>query len=145
MFDTNTAISGNWGSVKINGDLCAEVIGLEAKITIKKDEVKQTGTYETGYKTTGTEGKGTVKLNKVYSRFILLAAENIKAGKPTVVQIESLLADPASDGKEGVVLNGCLLDELPLADWEAGKIGEESIPFTFSSFEITDTIDVPAA
>ena len=144
MFNTEQTINGTWGTVKINGEIVAEAIGLEAKVTIKKEEVKQTGTLATGYKTTGTEGKGTIKLNKVYSRFINLMNDNIKVGRSTICTIESLLADPESDGMEGVVLKNCTFDELQLVNWEARKIGDESVSFTFGDWEITDTIEVPA-
>ena len=70
-------------------------------------------------------------------------ADNIKAGRSTVVTIESLLADPDSDGNEGVVLKNCIFDELQLINWESKKIGDESVSFTFEDFDITDTIDVP--
>ncbi len=136
-------INGTYGEMKINGQLVAEVTGLEAKITVEKDEVKRVGTLAKGYKITGTEGKGTIKLNKVYSRFINLMNDNLKAGKSTVATIESALADPDSDGSETVVLNGCIFDELTLADWEAKKFGEESVPFTFTDWDVTSTIDPP--
>ena len=144
-FDTNKVINGTFGTVKINGQIVAEVIGLEAKVSIEKEEVKQTGTLSKGYKITGTDGKGTLKLNKVYSRMINLMNENLKNGKSTVATVESLLADPASDGQEGITLKGCIFDELTLADWESKKIGEESVPFTFTDWEVTSTIDVPQA
>ena len=144
-YNTERTINGSWGTVKINGEIVAEATGLEAKVTIKKEDVKQCGTLDKGYKMVGREGKGTIKLNKVYSRFINLMNENMQSGKSTVVTIESLLADPDSDGgKEGVILKSCMFDELTLVDWEAEKIGTESYPFTFSGWEITDTIDVPS-
>ena len=142
-YNTEKTINGSWGEVKINGELVAEATGLEAKITVNKEEVKQTGTLSKGYKIVGTEGKGTIKLNKVYSRFIALMADNTKAGKSTVCTIESLLSDPDSDGNEGVVLKNCIFDELQLVNWEAKKIGDESVAFTFEDFDITETIDVP--
>ena len=143
-FNTEQTINGTWGTVKINGEIVAEVIGLEAKVSIEKEEVKQTGTLVKGYKTTGTEGKGTIKLNKVYSRFIALMKDNIKAGRSTICTIESLLADPDSDGVEGIVLKSCMFDELQLVNWEARKIGDESVDFTFGEWDVTDMIDVPA-
>jgi len=144
LYDVTKTINGTWGSVKINGIDVAEVVGLEAKVSIEKEEVKQTGTLSKGYKITGMDGKGTLKLNKVYSRMIQLMNENLKNGKSTVCTIESLLEDPDSDGKEGVVLKNCIFDELSLINWESKKIGEESIPFTFTDWEITDTVDVPS-
>ena len=144
-FDTNTVINGTWGTVKINDEIVAEAIGLEAKLSVEKEEVKQTGTLAKGYKITGTDGKGTIKLNKVNSRMINLMSANLQQGKSTVATIESELADPASgEGKmEKVVLKGCIFDELTLADWEAKKIGEESVAFTFTEFDVQKTIDPP--
>ena len=37
-------------------------------------------------------------------------------------------------------MTGCTFDELTLADWEAKKLGEESVPFTFTGWELLDTI-----
>ena len=142
-FDTTKTINGSWGTVKINGEIVAEATALEAKITLNKEEVKQTGTLFKGYKVVGAEGKGTIKLNKVYSRFLLMMKDNLKAGKSTVATVESLLADPGSYGKEGIVLKGCIFDELTLANWEAGKNGEESVPFSFTDWEVTNSIRVP--
>lgn len=145
MFDTNTVINGTWGTVKIDNEVVAEATGLEAKVSIEKEEVKQTGTLAKGYKITGTDGKGTLKLNKVYSRMIKLMNENIQKGKSTVATIESELADPASgEGRmEKIVLKGCIFDELTLADWEARKNGEESVPFTFTGWDVQQTIEPP--
>ena len=84
--------------------------------------------------------KGTLKLNKVTSYFINLLSENIKAGKTTTCTIISKLADPDSNGVERIKLAGVTFDELTLANWEAKKLGEESIPFTFTDWKLLDTI-----
>lgn len=140
-FDPSKKINGTFGDLWINDYYLAEVLGLQAKATINKEEVKQTGSLTKGYKVTGVDGKGTVKLNKVSSLFIKLLSDNIKDGKMPTFDIISKLADPASDGIERVKLSGCTFDELTLADWEAGKLGEESYPFTFTSWEILDMIE----
>lgn len=140
-FDPSKKINGTFGDLWINDYYLAEVLGLQAKATINKEEVKQTGSLTKGYKVTGVDGKGTVKLNKVSSLFIKLLSDNIKEGKLPTFDIISKLADPASDGIERVKLSGCTFDELTLADWEAGKLGEESYPFTFTSWEILDMIE----
>lgn len=44
------------------------------------------------------------------------------------------------NGNERVKFTGVTFDEVTLADWEAGKNGEESIPFTFDDVEIIDSI-----
>lgn len=134
-------INGTFGELWVNDDYMAEVTGLEAKVTLEKTEVNQTGSLAKGYKITGIDCKGTIKLNKVTSYFINLLSENTKAGKTTSCTIISKLADPDASGVERVKLTGCTFDELSLANWEAKKLGEESIPFSFTGWEILDKID----
>ena len=50
------------------------------------------------------------------------------------------IEDPDSNGTERVKLTGCTFDELQLVNWEAKKLAEESIPFSFTGWEVLDTI-----
>lgn len=125
----------------VDDDYMAEVTALEAKVSLDKTEVNQVGTLAKGYKITGIDGKGTLKLNKVSSYFIKKLSDNTKAGKTTTCTIISKLNDPDSFGAERIQLNGCTFDELTLANWEAKKLGEESIAFSFTSWEVLDTIN----
>ena len=125
----------------VDGNYMAETIALEAKVSLEKTEVNQCGTLAKGYKVTGIDGKGTVKLNKVSSYFINLLSDNIKKGKTTSVTIISKLDDPDALGTERVQLNNCVFDELTLVSWEAKKLGEESIAFTFSDWDVLESID----
>lgn len=140
-YNAQKTISGTFGEVWIDGDYIAEVTGLEAKVTLSKEEVKMCGVMGKKYKVTGFEGKGTLKMNKISSRMILKLAEAIKQGKSVVCTILSKLADPDSTGAERIAIKDAAFDELTLANWEAKKILEESIPFTFSDYEIYDTIE----
>ena len=133
-------ISGTQGEVWIDGFYMAEVTGCEAKMTLKKQEVNQVKVMGGGQKVIGVEGKGTVKFNKVSSHMLVKLAESIKAGKTATATIISKLDDPDAYGVERVALNNCVFDEVTLVDWEAGKLGEESYSFTFSDFELLDTI-----
>lgn len=141
IYEPDKVINGTWGELWVNDDFMAEATGLEAKVTLEKTEVNQTGTLAKGYKTTGIDCKGTIKLNKVTSYFIKMLSDNLKAGKTTTCSIISNLRDPDSSGKERVLLTGCTFDELTLVNWEAKKLLEESIPFTFTGWELLDTID----
>ena len=141
-YEPNRVINGTYGEVWVDGDYMSEAVALEAKVSLEKQEVNQTGTLGKGYKVTGIEGKGTLKLNKVSSYFLLKMSDKIKAGKTVTATIISNLADPDAFGAERVQLNGCVFDEMTLVNWEAKKMGEESIPFTFSSWELLDTINV---
>lgn len=139
-YDASRVVNGSWGEVWVDGDYMAEATGLEAKVSLDKQEVNQTGTLEKGYKVTGVDGKGTLKMNKVTSYFIQKMSDNLKAGKTTTATIISNLDDPDAFGAERVQLNGCVFDELTLVNWEAKKLGEESVPFTFTSWEILESI-----
>ena len=109
-------INGTFGEVWIDDYYAAETTGLEAKVTLEKTEVNQTGSLAKGYKVTGIDCKGTVKMNKVTSFFINLLSENIKAGKTTTCTIISKLEDPDAYGAERVKLTG-----LMSLHWQTGK------------------------
>ena len=139
-YNPEKTINGTFGSMWIDDYFMAEVTALEAKVSLEKTEVNQVGSLAKGYKVTGIDCKGTIKLNKVTSYFINLLSENIQAGKTTSCTIISKLDDPDSDGTERIKLTGCTFDELTLVNWEAKKLGEESVPFSFTGWELLDTI-----
>jgi phage-like element pbsx protein xkdM len=139
-YDAKNVINGTYGEIWCDSDYLAEAIGLEAKITLDKSEVNMCRKLSKGYKVTGSDGKGTLKMNKVSSYFIRKLGDAIKAGKTPTSEIITSLKDPDAFGAEKIKLTGVVFDELTLADWEAKKNGEESIPFTFDSFEVLDSI-----
>lgn len=140
QYNPKNTINGTYGEVWIDDYYIAEILGLQAKVKVEKTEVKQAMTLAKGYKVTGIEGSGTVKLNKVTSYFTLKLSGEIKQGKTPVCTIISKLSDPDALGCERIQLNGCTFDELTLVDWEAGKLVEESIPFSFTGWELMDVI-----
>lgn len=139
-YDAKNVINGTYGEIWCDSDYLAEAIGLEAKITLDKSEVNMCRKLSKGYKVTGSDGKGTLKMNKVSSYFIRKLGDAIKAGKTPTSEIITSLKDPDAFGAEKIKLTGVVFDELTLANWEAKKNGEESIPFTFASFEVLDSI-----
>ncbi len=141
-YTPDRVINGTFGEAWCDNDYMAEVIGLEAKLKLDTADVQMTGTLKKGTKVIGVSGSGTLKLNKVTSYFLNKVSENIKAGRATRVTIITKLEDPEAFGAERIVLNDCVITELTLADWESGKLGEESIPFTFGDFEILESITV---
>lgn len=133
-------INGTWAELWINGELVANATAFQAKISLKTADVNMLGTLAKHTKVIGYEGKGSLKLNKVDSMFIKLMGDNIKKGKQTKVTIISKLADPDALGIERIAIKDATFEELSLANWEGKKNGEESIPFSFSDYEILDTI-----
>lgn len=140
FFRPDMVLNGTWGNVWIDSDYMAQATALQAKFKLTKTDVTQTGTLAKGQKITGIEGTGTLKLNKTSSYFISRLLSDIKQGKSPVITIITDIDDPTVNGNERVKLTGVTFDELTLADWEAGKLGEESYPFTFEDAELIDAI-----
>lgn len=140
FFRPDMVLNGTWGNVWIDSDYMAQATALQAKLKLTKTDVTQTGTLAKGQKITGIEGTGTLKLNKTSSYFISRLLSDIKQGKSPVITIITDIDDPTVNGNERVKLTGVTFDELTLADWEAGKLGEESYPFTFEDAELIDAI-----
>lgn len=139
-YKPENVINGTWGEAWIDGNYLAEVTALQAKVTLQKADVNMTRRLMKAQKVVGMEGKGTLKLNKVSSFFIKLMSDNMKQGKQTTCTIISKLADPDALGAERIVLKDVTFDELTLIDWEAKKNGDESVPFTFSDWDLLDLI-----
>jgi hypothetical protein len=134
-------INGTWGEVWIDSDYIAEVTEFEAKLSLNTADVTQTRTFAKGQKVIGTEGKGTVTMNKVTSYFHYKVGDYIRENKtPPAATIISKLADPDSLGAERVKITGVQFSEIDVANWAAAKLGEVKMPFTFTSYEPLDLI-----
>lgn len=133
-------INGTWGEAWIDSEYISEVTGLEAKVTPKTETISQCRSLVDGTKITGLECKGTIKMNKISSRFIKLLSDNMKKGVQTEFTIISKLQDPSSLGCERVKLVGCVFTELTLANWELKKNLEDSMAFNFRDWVSLDLI-----
>ena len=141
-YTPDRVINGTFGECWIDDDYMAEATALEATVKLDTTEVTRTGTLEKGYKVTGITCSGTVKLNKVSSYMLNKIGSNLKAGKATRATIITNIEDPEAFGAERIRLDDVVFTEIKLADGEAGKLLEESIPFSFSGWEVLDSIDV---
>ncbi|MGL5243685.1 MAG: phage tail tube protein [Sarcina sp.] len=141
-YKAEEVINGTWGEAWCNGVYLAQIQSMEAKVSFKTADIDMCRQLAKKTKVVGYEGKGTLKLNKVTSEMIILLNDNMKKGKQTVCTIISKLDDPSGLGCERVAIKDACFEELTLIDWEAKKNGEESIPFTFSEWELLDVIEV---
>ena len=139
--DTQRVVYGSYGQVWIDGEEIAEVISMKATLTAQKSAVKRSRHLVDGYKTTGYEAKGSVKVHKVNSFFIRKLAPAIKEGKQVRFTLISKLDDPDALGAERIALYNVMFDAVDLVNWELGKLGEEDQNFTFEDFDLLDTID----
>ena len=132
-------MSGTEGEVWIDGDYMAQATAFKAVANLIKLEVNQVKKRGKQYKTTGWEGKGSIKMNHVSSYMIDKMAQNIKDGHQTVCTIVAKMSDPDAIGAERVVIRDATFDSLTLMDWEAKKLTDESYDFTFTDFDFLET------
>ena len=140
-YDEKKTMYGNYGTVFLNDAQMFEATGISAKMKANKVEVPMCGTNSKKWKTVGWDGSGTLSSNKVSSRFIMLLMDNMNNGIETVCTLISKLTDPGNGGTERIKMGGVKFDEISIADWSSGKLGAESVPFTFETAEALDVID----
>lgn len=137
--DVNKIINGSFGRVWLNGELFANVISFESKVTGKFEDVDIAGELGTFQKYMGYEGAGTIKLHKIDSRMVKELADAFNTGVMPEFKIIARLTDPAITGEEAIELTGVTFSEL-MFNFEQKKKAEEEVPFKFAKFKYIDTI-----
>lgn len=141
MVTANHVISGTFGEVWVDDDKIGECHGLQAKVDIQKEDIKLAGTLFTDAKVISAKCKGSMKLFHITTRFADKISDMLRSGIDTRFTIISKLADPDALGYERVVIKNVSFDDLTLADWETGKAGDITAPFTFTDYEYMDKIE----
>ena len=134
-------INGLYGEVWVDGEKIAECTACQAKVAKNKQTVNLCGQFMDDTKVTSGSGTGSLTLYKVDSGFIQRQRE-LQNGVDVRCTIISKLRDPDSFGAERVALYNVSFDDLTLADWQAATMGTVTAPFTFSRYELPDTIEV---
>ena len=138
--DERKIMNGTHGTVFLDGEEVAELKAFQAKLEFQKEEVKVAGKMATGTKYMGYSGKGSLNLHKVNSRMIKAIGQQIKEGKEPRFTIIGKLADPDSFGTERVAIKDVSFDDLTIFDFENNVLGSTEHPFTFSDYDILDSI-----
>ena len=134
-------MSGSWGELWFDGDLVSEVHKSQAKVTHTKKPTARNGARGIDTKVTSYKGTGSVGMHKVNSRMIHLIAENIRNGHDVRFTFIGKLSDPDAYGSERIRFKNVSLDELTLMDWENDQAGTIESPFTFTDYDVLDTVD----
>lgn len=143
-FTPDRVFNGTFGEVWLDGTYLPQATSLEAKVSLDKEEVDQCRKWSKGYKITGVDGKGTLKMNKIDSTFISLLSGEMQKGKTSSHTLISKVDDPDAFGAERIQLTDVVFDELTLADWELKKLQEESIAFTFGGWKVLESVEPEA-
>jgi len=142
MDSAKRIICGTWGEAWLDGDYVSECYGLQAKVSVNKEDVKRCGQPAVDKKMTGISCTGSLKLHKVSSRMAIAIGDKIKIGQDPRFTIISKLDDPDAYGAERIVIRNVSFDDLTLADWEAATNGTVECPFTFTDYEFLDSVEV---
>lgn len=138
-YQAHQVMNGTFGELWVDGDYMAEVTAFEARVGLDLTDVNMTRRLAAAQKVTGITCTGNVTLNKVSSYFIQKLSDNVKQGKQTVCTIISKLDDPDAIGSERIVIKDAVFSELTLANWTSKSLVEESLPFSFSDWDVLDT------
>lgn len=139
--DARRIINGTFGEVWLDDAKVGECYGLEARVTLNKENIPLPRQMANDSKVVGWEGTGTLRLYKVNTRIAKATESILKGGADVRFTIISKLSDPDSYGSERVALKGVSFDEVLLANWEVQTPQKDEIPFTFTDYEFLDEID----
>ena len=135
----NRVISGTWGELWLDGEKWADLKGCQAKYAYTKSDVQLCGQMEVDTKVTAVKGTGSITVGHVFTRNITRADQLVK-GIDVRATIIVKLADPDSYGAERAALYNVSFDDETIMDFQSGKYGEKTYPFTFTKREWLDVI-----
>ncbi|MEA5085102.1 MAG: phage tail tube protein [Lachnospiraceae bacterium] len=141
MDSSKRVINGTHGALYLDSEAVAEVKGFQAKISFNKTEINLCGQMATDVKIISTKGTGSVSMHKVNSRMVLKIGDAIKEGEDLRFVIISDLDDPDAYGAERISIKNVSFDDLTLADWASATAGVIEAPFTFTDYDLLDTIE----
>ena len=124
-------MSGTFGELWWDGELIAECDKFTAKYTQSKEPVNLARQMVEDSKVMGSQGTGSFRVYKVYSRFRDYA-DAVLRGEDVRGTFVSKLDDPDAYGAERVAIYNVSLDEVPLVNWERTTIQKDEVPFTFT-------------
>lgn len=141
-FEGMKTINGTFGMVYWDGELLFETMSFEANAKIDREDVAMSGSLVADSKIKGIKYEGKMKIKHVYSRGIEKVGNALKKGKDVRSTLVGKLADPDAFGSERIVLYNVWFNELPLMNFEQGKIAEKEFNFGFTDWDMPDLIEV---
>ena len=136
----NKVLQGKDGNIWINGQLLATLSKIEVKVKADTEDVNFCGDSRTYKKRNGYTGEGTLSLKKIDSTLFKIVADAFKSGVMPSTKIITALTDKATGKSERTSIEGVIFTEFILASIEAKKMLEEEFPFSFSDYEVLETI-----
>lgn len=135
MITANRILSGSYAEIWVDGLRVAEAQSIRLSVKAQRSDV-QIG-IDIDSKLTGLKGEGELKLKQVYTRFYNIL-DKAKNGFDVRLTIMTALKDPDSFGglEERYRVSGIALTDIPLVNYETGKINEQTIRFSFAPSQL---------
>lgn len=138
--DTNRILRGQHGRLWFNGKLLATLQKIECKMTGNYEEINVCGDPATYQLYNGWSGEGTMEYLKMDSEITRLIVEAFVSGEMPVIEIITLLENPATGKRERCRVSEITVTEAMVAAFEKKSIITDSVPFKFADFEYLETI-----
>lgn len=81
MDNATRIMCGTWGEVWLNGEYVGEAYGLQAKVSMNKEDVSRCRQMAKDKKTTSISMTGSLKLYRVSSRMAIAIGDKVKKGQ----------------------------------------------------------------
>lgn len=141
LISAKRVMNGSKGTLYLDGEYVAGVVGFSAKVTWNKETVYLDSTTMEDQKTISGKGTGSMELEKVSSFMLQKVGEAVRSGRDVRFTMLSCLDDPDAYGAERVEIRNISFDEVDIANWSKGKKVTSTYPFTFSDWEIRDAVE----
>ena len=140
----NRTLSGSFAEIWVDGARIAELSELTLSVKMQRERV-QLG-MDVDSKITGYEGRGTMTLKQVYTRFYEVL-EQAKHGLDKRCTITTALKDPdaADGGEERYSISNVAFTELPFIGYRMGEVNQQKLPFTFRPSDLICLDSIQAA
>lgn len=124
----------------MEGEWLTNVTSVEATVEINQQELNLTGHWWTVYRNMGLSGTGTMTGVFVNTK-LLEKIGTIQHGQEFRTELVIKNTNPDIDQTYRVRLMNVVFTAIPLGNFTAGEIVEQEFPFTFSGYEILDTVE----
>ncbi|MWC26633.1 phage tail tube protein [Paenibacillus sp. MMS18-CY102] len=135
----NQVVTGNDATVWINDSIWPDVKSVEYKMAGEFEDITFLGDPRTYKRYLGFGGEGTLTLNKMFSRGASILGKAFKTGIMPDVKIVVKIANKSTGKSERAILKGVVFSDFG-ASTEAKAVGTEELPFTFSDYDILETL-----
>lgn len=132
-FTAKDVVSGTYVDVWVDSVRHYELVSIQAKITVNKEEIPRAGEFMIDHKATNGKGTGSIELYKTDSSNLTdyIKLENPNERHEIVFKVD----DPDVAGAEHIRLTGVSFDDLTLADYSLQASAKVTLPFTFTGFK----------